>query len=76
MAKAAEMVSEKPATAIRQAGDTLGIGSPQEAKAKIASIRADRSHPYNDPKASPKAKQAATAEMSTLYQIANPEEER
>lgn len=75
MAKAAEMVSEKPATALRQAGEKIGINTPEEAKAKIAEIRADKNHPYNNPAAPRASREQATSQMQTLYALAHPDEE-
>jgi len=75
MARAAELVSEKPATAMRQMGEKLGVNSPEDARAKIVSIRNDPKHPYNGSSgATAAAHDRAVKEMSVLYNIANPEE--
>jgi hypothetical protein len=59
---------------IRQAGNAgMAINTPAAAAAEIARIRADKNHPYNDPKASAKDHQAAVEYMNKLHTIKNPE---
>jgi len=54
-------------------GSSASSGA-ESAKQKIAAIRADKSHPHNNPEATPKQRQQAVEEMRVLYQTAYTEE--
>lgn len=74
MAKVAEMTKEASGAGLRNQGGGLGINSPEQAKAEIAKIRGDKTHPYNNPTARPADRQAAIDAVAKLYAIAFPEE--
>jgi len=56
-------------------GERGGTVGADAAKAKIAAIRADPKHAYNNSKASAEERSAASREMLELYKVLYPEEE-
>lgn len=73
-AVALKLGEDRGAAGIRGSGsNAMAINTPEGATAEISKIRADKNHPYNNPNASPKDREAATAYMAKLYAIKNPE---
>lgn len=75
-AVALKLGEDRSAANIRQAsGNSLAVNTPESAAMEIAKIRADANHAYNNPKASPRDREAAVAYVQKLYAIKNPEEQ-
>ena len=74
MAKVAQMTAESSGVGLRNQGGSIGINSPESAKAEIARIRSDKAHPYNNTSARPSDRQAAVEAVQRLYAVAYPEE--
>ena len=75
-AVALKLGEDRSAANIRAAaGGNLAVNTPEAAAMEISKIRADANHAYNNPKASPRDREAAVAYVQKLYAIKNPEEQ-
>ena len=75
-AVALKLGEDRSAANIRAAsGGNLAVNTPEAAAMEIAKIRGDANHAYNNPKASPRDREAAVNYVQKLYAIKNPEEQ-